>query len=217
MQGRAPTWYWAVPVFTCGFLAALPPLVLAVELGTRRAWAWFATFLGLSVVSFLLVGVGDEESVTASVGACVALVNFVGAAAYSVMTWQKHHPQLHQAPPPQWVRNDPNASAVAGVHLARQRRAEALQIARTDPHMARDLRIGRPDLPRTFDDGGLVDINNAPRSALITWLGLSEAHADQIVATRARIGRFERPDDLMHMVNFHPDLYEMVRDRIVLL
>lgn len=41
---------------------------------------------------------------------------------------------------------------------ARARRNGARQLASTDPLFARDLRIGRPDLPVTYEDGGLVDI-----------------------------------------------------------
>ena len=32
--------------------------------------------------------------------------------------------------------------------------------------LARELRIGRPDLPRQYDDGGLVDVNNVPVGVL---------------------------------------------------
>jgi hypothetical protein len=35
------------------------------------------------------------------------------------------------------------------------------------PVLARELRIGRPDVPRQFDDGGLVDLNHAPVPVLV--------------------------------------------------
>ena len=46
--------------------------------------------------------------------------------------------------------------------------------------MARDLRIGRPDLPRHYDDDGLVDVNSAPAETIAKWSGLSQAQAADI-------------------------------------
>ncbi|GAA3457984.1 hypothetical protein GCM10018962_98180 [Dactylosporangium matsuzakiense] len=39
------------------------------------------------------------------------------------------------------------------------------QLVEHHPAIARELQIGRPDLPRTFDDGGLVDVNRLRRSS----------------------------------------------------
>jgi hypothetical protein len=41
-----------------------------------------------------------------------------------------------------------------------------------DPAVAAELRIGRPDLPRNFDDGGLIDVNTVPAQVLSRLLGL---------------------------------------------
>jgi hypothetical protein len=37
--------------------------------------------------------------------------------------------------------------------------------------MAWELRIGRPDLPRVYDDGGLIDVNHVPPQVLATLPG----------------------------------------------
>jgi hypothetical protein len=54
------------------------------------------------------------------------------------------------------------AAAVA----AAQRRQHARVLAKGDPVLARDLCIGRPNMPREFDGGGLVDVNHAAAPAL---------------------------------------------------
>src|SRR6266700_4115871 len=53
-----------------------------------------------------------------------------------------------------------------------RRRSQARQIARANRVLARELRIGRPDLPREYDDGGLVDVNHVPGDILTSCLGL---------------------------------------------
>ena len=39
--------------------------------------------------------------------------------------------------------------------------------------LAQELKIGRPDLPRDYDDGGLVDVNHVPAAILAARLGLA--------------------------------------------
>lgn len=60
----------------------------------------------------------------------------------------------------------PNMAAVAEAQVGRRKRDELRELAQRDPHLARDLWIGRPDLPRQSDDGGLVDINSTPAEVL---------------------------------------------------
>jgi hypothetical protein len=50
-----------------------------------------------------------------------------------------------------------------------------------DVELARELGIGRPDLPRQMDDGGLIDLNHVPVSVMAGLLGLSEADAAKVV------------------------------------
>lgn len=85
------------------------------------------------------------------------------------------------------------------VELARERRRRrqsALQVLRQEPALARDLRIGRPDLPRQYDDGGLVDVNNVPEHVLTTALGITRDEARRIVAERQRTGGFASVDEI---------------------
>jgi hypothetical protein len=53
---------------------------------------------------------------------------------------------------------------------------------------ARELRIGRPDLPREYDHGGLVDVDHVPGEILTSRLGLAPGETAAIV-----VAREERP------------------------
>ncbi|MFI2710029.1 hypothetical protein ACH495_07855 [Micromonospora sp. NPDC018662] len=46
----------------------------------------------------------------------------------------------------------------------RQRREHARYLLHHYPSARGELRIGRPDRPRAYDDGGLVDVNSVPAS-----------------------------------------------------
>jgi SARP family transcriptional regulator, regulator of embCAB operon len=79
----------------------------------------------------------------------------------------------------------------------RIRREQALTLLDHHPHIARELRIGRPDLARVFNDGGLVDVNAVPEHILAALPGVSVPQAQQIVARRRAVGGFASVDDLV--------------------
>lgn len=120
-------------------------------------------------------------------------------------------------PPPMPPAYDPNQGAIQQIEADRRQRSEARELAQRDPQMARELRIGRPDLPRQYDDGGLVDVNSAPEESLSRYLGLSSAAAAHVVEVRQQLGRFERGDDLVNLAGVELSAYELVKDRIILL
>ncbi|MDQ2587319.1 hypothetical protein CKY47_25705 [Saccharothrix yanglingensis] len=85
-----------------------------------------------------------------------------------------------------------------GTGPADQTREEARTLVARDPALARDLRIGRPDLPRQYDDGGLVDINTAPPSVIAQCCGLDDRAAEQIErARRQHPVPFQSVDELL--------------------
>ncbi|GAA3949576.1 BTAD domain-containing putative transcriptional regulator [Actinoplanes auranticolor] len=98
------------------------------------------------------------------------------------------------------------ASAVHGAVLAshpgdsprsRNLRDQARQFATFDPERARSLGIGRPDLMRAFDDGGLVDVNHVPGNELARLPGISSEQAHGIVIDRLNRGPYGQPEDLV--------------------
>ncbi|AGL14881.1 transcriptional activator domain-containing protein [Actinoplanes sp. N902-109] len=67
-------------------------------------------------------------------------------------------------------------------------RAQARLFAAYNPAQALRLGMGRPDLGRPYDDGGLIDLNHAPSHALTHLPGITPEMAQQII-----IGRLQRP------------------------
>ncbi|MFF5261810.1 ComEA family DNA-binding protein [Actinomadura viridis] len=91
---------------------------------------------------------------------------------------------------------DANAATVPLIER-RVRREQARSLVAHHPSVARRLGVGRPDLPRTFDDGGLVDVNAAPEHLLAGLPGLDTYHAKLIVAVREAQGPYTSIDDLV--------------------
>jgi hypothetical protein len=75
-----------------------------------------------------------------------------------------------------------------------------------------ELKIGRPDLPRSYDDGGLIDVNHVPAGVLVSHLGLARAEAAEVVAARDRLGRFASADELSAYTELTPDRVDGLRD-----
>jgi hypothetical protein len=95
-------------------------------------------------------------------------------------------------------------------------RQRALEIARANPTLAREMGVGRPDLPGA-SDAGLVDVNHAAASALMRLPGIGEALATEIVEGRARVGGFSSIEDLGIALDIPGDVIEGLRGQVVFL
>ena len=116
--------------------------------------------------------------------------------------------------PPRSNGIDPAISqSLAGRH----RREQARKIVEQDPALARDLSIGRPDLPRQFDDGGLVDVNHAPLAVIAHLPGMTRQVAEQIVEARDRTNGFSFVEELTGCTDLPPALAEELAERLIFL
>jgi DNA uptake protein ComE-like DNA-binding protein len=111
---------------------------------------------------------------------------------------------------------DPAHEAVVAI-TRRVRREQARGIAYHHPAIARELGIGRPDIPGTFDDGGLVDLNAAPEHVLATVPGLDLRLARSISADRTLRGAYDSVDDLVSRAVLPGPLTEELRDTLLVI
>jgi hypothetical protein len=91
-------------------------------------------------------------------------------------------------------------------------RRQARKIAKDDPVLASELKIGRPDLPRSYDDGGLVDINHVPAGILASRLALAPPEVSAVIEARDQLGRFTSTDELSAYAGLSPDRLDQLRD-----
>jgi hypothetical protein len=210
---RALTYVWAfAPVLSFGYLAPIPIVHAAIKLRTRTLWAAAALYCAATVVWWSATMTVSDEPVNPtqlSEPPGWSLWVFLGLLVVPTAHALAVRARVFE-PRPQ----DP---ALVAALQARQRRQEAKAIAARDVDLARELRIGRPDLPRQFDDGGLVDLNHAPAAVIVALLGLSEADAAQVVEVRDRIGGFISAEEVIAHTELSPTLVDGVRERLLFL
>ena len=110
----------------------------------------------------------------------------------------------------------PLEAALTGAELRLADRDRARQLARERPALAREIGVGRPDLPDAHD-AGLVDVNNAPAAILAQLPGVDDALATRIVEARAETRGFSSVEDMGTVLDLDGNLVEDLRDRVVFL
>ena len=217
-------WWFFAHLLSLGVLAPVPFAQAAVT--TRRlshAVAAIAYAVAV-IVSFALRATAEKDAAGKSTGTAseistaILLAVLLGGTAHLVVVRHQVYGAGRRAPgrlpPSAPAAPDP---AIDAALAARGRREEARQIVTSDPLLARELRIGRPDLPHTYDDGGLVDLNLAPGTALTRTLGLNPSLVARIVEARQGGGRFGAVDDVFVRVELPVETWDVIRDRGVVL
>ncbi len=217
--------------FTCIAFAALLCLasfgllnwaVFTYYAARRRsvALAWCAA--GYFVVPFVAVGIMSSSSSDAAAAAgvlllfCLALAGFMHVIVLHVLgsapaggksATHPITPALVYAPPMQIAHQ---------FEVDRRfRRQRAREIVATDPDTARQMLIGAPHLMRTFDDGGLIDINAVPEQLLSIMLGLAPQHAHLIAIDRFTRGPFRTVDELVQRGLLDPYTVQQLQEYLI--
>lgn len=204
--GRLRQFAWAsVPIWSLSLLAFAPFLRLATARRRARDWAVFAGYLTASVLVLVLMSIGGPSDTDAvSVAAGTLAIALMGAGAV--------HAFIEFRPVPGKGGSLTSEQALAAARARLHSRQQARELAGSNPVLARDLRIGRPDMPHDYDDGGLVDMNHVPGDVLVTSLGLTPAESGSILAARDQLGRFGSAEELSAYAQLSPDRMEALRD-----
>jgi competence protein ComEA len=72
----------------------------------------------------------------------------------------------------------------------------------------------RPDVRRFGDPASPVNVNRAQIKELEQITGIGPALASRIVATRQRLGSFERPEDLLRVPGIGPVVLQQIREQV---
>jgi hypothetical protein len=199
-------WWFLVPSGSLG-LAAFP-IILYAAIRTRSRWSLATTpiYLGITLWTFLSNAANTPISLD-------VVVCMVGGSAHALYLSWLFSQQL-AAEAANTAREAEPAIVTARAAIAR--RYEARLILQREPTLAEELRIGRPDLPRTYDDGGLIDVNHVPAEILVTALEMQPAVANEIVELRAGRSGFVSADDLLIACeSLNPERLDIVRDRLI--
>lgn len=207
-------WYLFVVVLSLGILSFVPFVHAATRVRKPLMWLWVVLYTAAVITIFLNVG-------TATTGGFEIGLMII-ASIHSVLLRRQVWPTTtapvaSPAPAVLGSAGWPADAAVAAVLAARGRRDGARRLAGADPQMARELHIGRPDLARTYDDGGLVDLNSAPPQVIAASCGINLVSATQIVDARIAGVPFATVDDVFSLAEIPYPLWDRIRDRAVVI
>ncbi|TDD34874.1 helix-hairpin-helix domain-containing protein [Actinomadura sp. KC06] len=199
--GRAAlsvTWA-ALPFLTLGY--ATPFTFAAAALWRRSAHLMISTaaYIGVfTLMLFMLPDIGKDDGAERTVGVLLFVLAVVGCAHAFIIRRRVFDPHGLSA-----VDNE---AVVERVKRRRLLRDKARELAASDPGLAKELRIGRPDLQRQYNDGGLVDVNHAPVEALTLLPGITPELAGKIERVRAETGGFVSAEELSAVAGLPPSL-----------
>jgi hypothetical protein len=214
-QGRTTPVGWlmvALPVLTCGLGAFGPAMWAALRRRQDRVFSRRMLVFGASIGAFSILGLGllvsapTDSSGTPSgsqsdIGGVMWLVCIVIATIVAVL-FRK------------------SGTTLPGTELELARRRERQQyrnLIGRDPNLARSINVGRPDLQRTYSDGGLLDVNGLPAEALSKFGCLPIDEAQRVVETRQRIGRLSSVDEVVAYANLSEATIARLRETAVFL
>ncbi|WP_141658793.1 helix-hairpin-helix domain-containing protein [Carbonactinospora thermoautotrophica] len=225
--GREPRRGWLlalIPAFSGGLFSFVPFLVGAMIHRSRR-YALYAVLYTVPVLwLFVAIGTVEPESAWAGLAVFGLMLSWAGGTAHAAVVGDRlitaPRPARPTPAPPGPAPIPPQASvdpAVARALARRTRREEARRLLASDPSLARELGIGRPDLPRQYDDGGLIDVNHVPAEILVRELGFPPQAAAQVVLARETRGPFTELPELEVYANVPADVLARVADRLLFL
>jgi hypothetical protein len=208
---------WAsVPVWSLGFGSFGPFLAYAISQRGRRNWAVFAGYLAATVVMCVALGLaGSNSAATAAVGGYIIVLAGCAAVHAAMLFRPGRDVPPGSGPAPSLNVRQSNQAAVAQARDRIERRKDARHLVDTNPALARDLMIGRPDLPRVYDDGGLVDVNHVAAAVLMSGLGLTEAEMRDVLTARRNLGRFTSADELCAYTQLSPERVDELRELMI--
>ncbi|MEU4694187.1 BTAD domain-containing putative transcriptional regulator [Actinoplanes sp. NPDC023714] len=170
-----------LPIVICTFGSWIWFAWAAAQRRTRHeliaAIAYFAAFIGVVVLLAIDPTPVDSPQLSRAENTgllCAAILSLTAAAHGAIL-----------------------ATHAGDNRQARTRRDLARQFAAVDPAGARQAGIGRPDVLRAFDDGGLLDLNHAPPQEIARLRGVGPAEAQRIVHDRYERGPYREPADLV--------------------
>ncbi|WP_067489047.1 ComEA family DNA-binding protein [Actinomadura hibisca] len=200
---------WAfVPFLTLGLGTPFSFLYAAVRRGSWNLGATAAGYGGALTMVFMLLNMPDP--VLAMLGGLMMTTLWIAGTVHAFAVRPSAFPR---AP----VMNQGNRHAIRVARYRRTLREEARQLVAEDPALAHELRIGRPDLPGAFDDGGLIDVNHAPPQVLSTLPGMTPDLVERIGRRRREHGGFISAEELAVDVDLPPDRLPKIAEYAVFL
>jgi DNA uptake protein ComE-like DNA-binding protein len=163
---------------------------------------WAAVYLAMMAASFVLDTSSAHPSNSAQgIAAGLVLLAWIGGGAHAFAVSTAAVKRMRSSQDPALV-------------AARDRitlRSEGRHLLATQPELAREVGVGRPDVPGS-NDYGLIDVNHCSVAALVRLPGITDDMAKRIVDNRAGAGGFSSVEDVGMLLDLPPSTIDQMRD-----
>lgn len=195
--------YIALTFFIMGWLSWAAFVYVGVRVRHRKWIVAGAIYFAITTVWTLLLGLGEGEAeeVFTSIGAILCFSMWAASIVHAFVIRKEFGRRLDLR---------------LRVEDGQLDREIARDLVQTDPQLARELGIGRPDLVEA-SPGGVVDVNHASAGMLAMLPGIDPRIARQIVGTREAMGPFSSVAELGMVLDLPPDTVEALRPLVVFL
>jgi DNA uptake protein ComE-like DNA-binding protein len=168
----------------------------------RPGWiAWAGVYAGGLAAWFVLDAPRHATGAAKGIGAVLAILTWIGGGIHAVAISNDAVRRIS-------TTNDPVVEAAeARIDL----RVEGKRLLATRPAIAREVGVGRPDVPGAHDYG-LIDVNHCPATVLTRLPGITNDLARQIVDSRDQAGGYSSVEDLGMLLNLPPPTVDQLRD-----
>ena len=195
---------WLLLTLPLGITTFAAFVYIGVRARRRRWLAWAGVYLA-TLAGWLVLSAPEHTSGTADgVGAVLWLVTWIGGGVHALVVSGDAVRRIHGG-------EDPKLEAA---QARIERRADGRRLLASQPALARELGVGRPDVPGA-DDFGLIDVNHVPADTLTRLPGITADLAARIAAARAQAGGFSSPEDLGVLLDLPPATVDGLRDMAV--
>jgi DNA uptake protein ComE-like DNA-binding protein len=195
---------WLLLTIPLGFTTFAAFLYIGIR-ARRPRWLVWAGVYAAMLAGFLVLDAPDHPNPTAmGVATVLALGTWIGGGVHALVVSNDAVRRIQGSEDP----------AVEAAETRIERRAAGRHLLASKPALAREVGVGRPDIPGA-DDYGLVDVNHCPADALTRLPGISDDLAARIVGQREQAGGFSSAEDLGVLLDLPPAKVDEIRDTAV--
>jgi DNA uptake protein ComE-like DNA-binding protein len=171
----------------------------------RPRWLAWAAVYAAGLAAFLALDTADgRNGAVAAAAAVIGLLTWFGGGVHATVVSDAAARRISGRPD----------AALDAARLRMERRAEGRRLAAAQPALAREVGLGRPDIPGG-DDYGLVDVNHASPAGLAALPGVTDELVSQIADMRGQVGGFASVDDLGLVLDLPPGVIDQLRDTTI--
>jgi DNA uptake protein ComE-like DNA-binding protein len=150
-----------------------------------------------------MAGIGQKGAI-ATIGGGVLIVTWVVGMIHAALIRTKVSRQLALV----------DNSELKRAQKELDRRAYGRQLLTTNPSLARQLGVGRPDVTGS-DSFGLIDVNHAGPAGLVMLPAVTEEHVKKILKYRNSGGYFVSVEDLVMYLDLPQTMIGPLQDTAV--